>query len=127
MSLLYPYPVSVKTTKRCQFGIPGKRYDCRCIGKYLLNGKCYCALHYDTVWKVTNPVYGTQHEWNLDDLRWREFVPHCVRCGVIRVYEGLPQLPCRGKMPEIILSGILFRSNNVLPMGDDPGTGSVRA
>ena len=42
-------------------------------------------------------------------------------------YFGLPQLPCRGKMPEIILSGILFRSNNVLPMGDDPGTGSVRA
>ena len=64
MSLPYPPPERVRTTKRCQFSLPGRRYDCRRVGAYVLNGKHYCAPHYDTTWKVQNPLYGQRHDWH---------------------------------------------------------------
>jgi len=102
----YPTPEAVKTTKRCKFSLPGKRYDCRRIGKYVLNGKGYCALHYDAAWKFQNPEIGQQHEWHIHVNRFTgESYPYptCRICGAIKVYDGLPQCLCSGKMPVITL------------------------
>lgn len=106
MSLPYPPPERVRTTKRCQFSLPGRRYDCRRVGAYVLNGKHYCAPHYDTTWKVQNPLYGQRHDWHTHVNKFTgqaDKYETCRRCGVIRVYEGLPQRPCEGHMPEIVL------------------------
>lgn len=109
MSFPYPPPDPIKTTKRCQFSLPGKHYDCRRIGKYVLDSKRYCACHYDTAWKVANPELGQTHEWHLRRNHITGVVyPYqtCKRCGYIRQHEGLPQGPCDGKMPQITLRGV---------------------
>ena len=93
-----PFPEPVSTSLRCQFGLSGHRYNCRCVGKYLLHGKRYCAPHYRTAWLVANPVFGQAHDWRL----WRDLVC-CRRCGATKVHEGLPQEPCKGRMPQIRL------------------------
>jgi len=108
MNLPYDPPTPVPTKLRCQFSLPGKKYNCRHVGKYLLNGKRYCAHHYDTAWKVANPIYGQAHDWHIHVNRFNG-VPDryetCRRCADIRPYEGLPLLPCDGKMPQIVLRG----------------------
>ena len=106
MSLPYPAPPRVKTSKRCQFSMPGRHYNCRRVGAYVLNGKHYCAPHYDTSWKVQNPEYGQQHDWHVHANRFTgeaDKYETCRRCGFIRVHDGLPQSPCRGVMPQIVL------------------------
>ena len=100
MSLPYPPPEPIKTTLRCKFGLPGKRYDCRALGKYVLNGVGYCAWHFDTVWKVLNPVFGQAHDWYR---RASNSYDTCRQCGDIRPHDSLPLSPCRGVMPEIRL------------------------
>jgi hypothetical protein len=94
MSLPYPAPVRIKTKRRCMFRLPHMRYNCRALGVYVLNGRGYCIRHYDTAWKVQNPVLGTAHQWGGTS---------CLRCGTIRLYDGLPVMPCPGRMPRIIL------------------------
>jgi hypothetical protein len=106
MSLPYPAPEPIKTKRRCQFSMPGRKYDCRAIGKFLLDGKDYCAAHYDTAWKVANPVYGQQHEWHFHVNHLNGNVdpyPSCRRCGSVKQHEGLPQFPCRGSFGQITL------------------------
>lgn len=106
MSQPYPSPVAISTTVRCKFSMPGRKYDCRRVGKYVLDGKGYCAPHYDTTWKVCNPIYGQQHEWHFHVNHITGAVDKyesCRRCGNIRLHEGLPLIPCEGKMPRITL------------------------
>ena len=101
---IYPSPTPVPTKKRCQFSPSGMMYDCRRVGKYILNGKRYCAPHYDTTWKVQNPIYGQSHDWRIHVHRFTGEASHyetCRRCGAIKVRDGLPQSPCRGVMPRI--------------------------
>lgn len=72
----------------------------------MLNGRAYCAHHYDVSWKAQNPVYGQQHEWHYRVNRINGQVDayeSCKRCGSVRQREGLPFTPCKGKMPEIVL------------------------
>lgn len=104
MSQPYDTPIRQKTGKRCQFSMPGRRYNCRCVGAYELNGRFYCAPHYDLSWKVQNPVIGQQHEWHvrMNGVTGKPYdYPTCKRCGVVQVYDGLPQEPCRGHLPRI--------------------------
>jgi len=106
MSLPYPPPERIKTKRRCMFRLPHKRYDCRSLGVYILNGRGYCAAHYDTAWKVQNPVLGTAHDWHfhMNTCNGRlDPYESCRRCGEIRPHEGLPVNPCRGVMPRIVL------------------------
>lgn len=98
------YPEPIKTTRRCQFSLPGTHYDCRYLGKYILNGKGYCAPHYDTAWRMLNPEIGQQHDWHVHVNRFtgdRSPYPTCRICGSIKVHDGLPQALCRGTMPRI--------------------------
>lgn len=102
----YPEPLFVKSKKRCQFRMPKRAYNCRCIGHYDLNGRMYCAHHYDIAWKVSNPEYGQAHQWHFHVNRFTNAVDRyesCKRCGVIRQHEGLPVTPCDGLMPIIEL------------------------
>lgn len=104
----YPIPIPVKTTLRCQFVLPGKRYNCRSVGKYVMDqdGRRYCGRHYDLRWKYLNPIVGQQHEWHfhVNHLNGEaDRYECCKRCMMIRVYEGLPQMPCKGKMDRITL------------------------
>lgn len=106
MSQPYPSPEPTKTSRRCQFSMPGSHYNCRRIGKYVLAGKGYCAPHYDTTWKVQNPEIGQQHDWHIHVNRFTgqaNSYPSCRRCGDIKVHDGLPQSLCRGVMPVISL------------------------
>jgi len=106
MKLPYPPPRKEKTGKRCQFRLPGRRYDCRRVGCYVLSGRCYCAAHYDTAWMVENPEYGQQHKWHIRRNHITgEYYPYetCAVCGAIKVHQGLPQSPCDGKQPRITL------------------------
>ena len=103
---MFPYlpPAKVKTEKRCQFLVFGRR--CRCVGHYVLTGKHYCASHYDAAWKVANPIIGQQHAWHVRVNRTTgdpDKYETCGRCGSIKVYDGLPQSPCKGSMPKIVL------------------------
>ena len=100
MGLPYPPPEAIKTTLRCKFGLPGKRYDCRALGKFVLNGVGYCACQYDMVWKILNPVFGQVHDWHR---RGSSLYDTCRRCSEIRPHEGLPVPPCRGVMPQIVV------------------------
>ena len=102
----YPEPERIATRLRCQFSLPGRRYDCRHIGHYVLNGKRYCATHYDTKWKFMNPIYGQQHDWHIHLNRFTgeaDKYETCKRCGSVKQHEGLAQEPCYGKMPRITL------------------------
>lgn len=102
----YPSPVREKTNLRCQYSLPGKRYDCRQFGHYRLGVKRYCAPHYDAKWKALNPVFGTQHDWHIHiNHLTGESWPYetCKRCGSIRLHEGLAQDPCRGFQAKIVL------------------------
>jgi len=100
MALPYVPPDPIPTTLRCQFSLPGRKYNCRCVGKFMLDGKRYCAPHYDIAWKVANPVYGQQHEWKtVRGVEWKA----CSRCAAVQQREGLPQEPCRGGLPTIRL------------------------
>ena len=106
--LPYPIPERIKTKKRCQFSLPNRRYNCRCIGAYVLNNnnKHYCAHHYGIAWKVANPEIGQQHDWHIHINRFTgepDRYETCRRCMVIKVHDGLPQSPCRGVMPQIVL------------------------
>lgn len=106
MSQPYPSPVAIKTKLRCKFSLPGKRYNCRAIGKYVLDGKGYCAHHYDIAWKVLNQIYGQAHDWHVHVNRFTGIAdnyPSCRRCGDIKVYDGLPQGTCGGVLPRIVL------------------------
>lgn len=105
MNLPYPTPTWVKTKRRCMFRMPGRAYNCRAIGAYVLNGRCYCAAHYDTAWKVANPIYGQQHDWQWEKTFKKGDDMHecCALCGIGRPYDGLPLNPCDGKMPRIVL------------------------
>lgn len=101
----YPVPRAIKTKLRCKFSLTGKRYNCRCLGRFMLNGVGYCAAHYDTAWKVANPQYGQQHDWHFKDLTDREDEwETCRRCGRVRPYEGLPVTPCKGYAATLDLS-----------------------
>lgn len=109
MSLPYPSPDPIKTKLRCKFSLPGRKYDCRRLGKYLLNGIGYCAWHYDTAWDVQNPIIGQQHDWHVHVNHISgvaDNFPTCRRCMEIKVHDGLPQGPCGGKMPVVTLRGI---------------------
>lgn len=100
---LYAAPEPIHTDKRCQFALPNRKYNCRAVGRFLLGDKGYCAAHYDLAWRIQNPVFGQQHEWGLNG-----FFPAyrcCVKCGAIELHQGLPQSPCRGHLPRIVLSG----------------------
>jgi len=89
----YPAPQAIKTKRRCKFSLPKMRYDCRCMGRFVLDGVGYCAAHYDIAWRVANPEHGQQHEWCFKEwARWEM----CRRCGSIRPYDGLPFVPCNG-------------------------------
>lgn len=104
MEFPYPDPEFVKTKLRCQFSMPGRRYDCRSVGHYILNGRRYCGWHYDTAWKVQNPEFGQQHEWHTRVNKFTGVAdpwPSCKQCGDIRVHDGLPQSKCRGKFDRI--------------------------
>lgn len=106
MALPYPAPEHIKTKLRCQFGMPGRRYDCRRVGHYVLDGKRYCAPHYDIAWKRENPEYGQQHDWHIHINRFNgeaDKYETCRRCMAIKVHEGLPQCLCRGRQAEIRL------------------------
>ena len=106
MSLPYTPPTPIQTKLRCQFSLPGRHYNCRAVGKYLLDGKRYCASHYDTKWKVLNPELGQAHDWHFHKNRFtgeEDQYESCRRCMDVRVHEGLPQGPCRGVMPVITL------------------------
>jgi len=86
--------------------MPGLRYNCRCIGHYVLTGKHYCTLHYDTAWKAANPIIGQQHEWHIrinSVTGEPDQYTTCRRCGSIKVHDGLPQSPCRGNLAKIVL------------------------
>jgi hypothetical protein len=89
----YPSPEPIKgTKKRCQYSLPGRKYDCRRVGKYALGDKQYCAQHYDAKWRFENPEHGPQHDW------WEyRGLPCCRICMAVKQYEGLPQGPCRGR------------------------------
>lgn len=109
MSLAYDPPSPTPTKLRCQFSLPGRKYDCRRVGLYHLDGKRYCAPHYDTSWKVANPIFGQAHEWHIHVNRFTgesDRYPTCRRCADIRPNDGLPLLPCDGKMPQITLRGV---------------------
>ncbi len=96
----YGIPDRVKTKLRCQFGwqLKDVRYGrCRNIGKYPLSGKRYCVEHHYLAWRIENPEFGQQHSWK------ESAPPVCERCGSIRVHEGLPQKPCKGKFAKIVL------------------------
>ena len=96
--LPYPPPKAIKTKRRCKFSVPGQHYDCRCMGRFVLNGVGYCTAHYDMAWRIANPEYGQQHDWHFKEWsRWEM----CRRCGVIRPHEGLPVSLCRGHLAEI--------------------------
>jgi len=102
----YPIPQAVKTKRRCMFRMPGRAYDCRAVGKYELDGRGYCASHYDTAWKVANPEYGQQHDWHFHVNRFTGEMDRyetCCRCSAVKVHDGLPQCPCRGRQAEIVL------------------------
>ena len=108
MTLPYKPPQRIKTKLRCKFSMPGRKYNCRNIGMFLLNGKGYCAMHYDTAWRVLNPEFGQAHDWHRHVNKFTgEAYPYdtCRRCTAIRYHEGLPQSPCRGKIPIIVLRG----------------------
>lgn len=97
----YPVPRAIKTKLRCKFSVPGKRYNCRGVGRFVLNGVGYCAAHYDTAWRIANPEHGQQHDWCFKEwARWEI----CRRCGSIRPYEGLPVTPCEGHPATLDLS-----------------------
>jgi len=96
-----PYPEPVRTTKRCQYAMPGTwYYNCRRMGKYLLEDKGFCAPHFSWVWQVLHPVFGTQHDWEQ-----RPFMSYetCAQCGTVKQHAGIPQDPCRGKVNKIVL------------------------
>lgn len=102
--LPYPPPEAIKTKLRCKFSLPGMHYNCRAMGMFMLNGKGYCAQHYDTTWRTLYPQHGQQHDWHLHMNRYTGVPNHyetCRRCGHIRQRAGLPFSPCDGKMPEI--------------------------
>jgi len=100
MSALFPDPIATK--KRCQFTLPNcaRYYDCRRMGKYVLDGKGFCAPHYKIAWELQHPLFGPQHVWEL-----RKGSPYetCTQCGTVRHHEGFPQDPCRGKLNRIVL------------------------
>lgn len=96
----YPSPEAVRTDKRCAFKLAGSKYDCRAMGKYVLEGLGYCASHYDLAWRIANPKFGQQHEWGPNKFLNCDA---CVKCGTIRSLEGLPFTPCRGHLPRIVL------------------------
>ncbi len=109
MSLPYPEPDTIFTKLRCKYSLPGRKYDCRRIGKYLMDGKGFCAPHYDARWKALHPVLGQSHDWHRHVNRFTGAEDHyesCRRCGHIRQLEGLAQGPCDGVMPEIVLRGV---------------------
>lgn len=99
----YPIPIAIKTKLRCKFSLPGRKYNCRAMGKFVLNGKGYCAPHYDITWKTQNPVFGQHHEW-VDRTVGDKTYPVCKRCAAIQQHAGLPQSPCAGHLARIRLS-----------------------
>ncbi len=108
MSQPYPDPPRIKTKLRCKYSLPGRRYNCRSMGAYVLDGKGYCAPHYDATWKARNPVLGQQHDWHRHANRFtgaEDPYESCRRCGDVRQHEGLAQGPCGGVMPQIALRG----------------------
>ena len=95
MERLYPVPVAqLKSKTRCQYNL----YNCRCIGRYELEGKFYCASHYDAVWKWLNPVLGTCHDW---EQRPGRNYPTCRLCLAIKFVDGIAQGPCKGHQSQI--------------------------
>lgn len=72
------------------------RYDCRALAKYELNGRFYCAAHYDAKWRFENPEHGPQHDWVPAAVDNRPY-HYCKLCLTIKVREGLAQGPCRGR------------------------------
>ncbi len=92
--------------RRCQYRLPGMHYNCRAVGKYELSGRFYCAHHHRIRERVENPELGQQHDWHRHVNRITGAVDtyeSCRRCGNVRQREGLPQSPCPGKMPRIVL------------------------
>lgn len=108
MSLPYSVPEASKTKKRCMFRMPGHAYNCRRLGKYVLNNRGYCAPHYDTTWRLFNPEYGQQHDWHyrVNHITGETYAfETCRRCAAVKVHDGLPQSPCAGKLAQIALRG----------------------
>lgn len=102
----YTFPDWVKTKRRCMYRLPGMAYNCRSIGCFVLNGRGYCAHHYDVSWRTQNPEQGQAHLWHFHVNRFTgelDKYESCKRCGNIRQREGLPFTPCDGKMPTIEL------------------------
>lgn len=102
----YPTPERIPTKTRCKYSLPGRKYNCRCIGHYFISSKGYCARHYDAMWKYINPVHGTQHDWHVHVNKFTgvaDSYETCKRCGSIRVYKGIAQCLCRGHMAIIEL------------------------
>lgn len=100
--LPYPPPAAIKTKLRCKFSLPGRKYNCRAMGKFIFNGKGYCAPHYDMTWKAQNPEYGQQHDW-MDRTVGNHTYPVCTRCAAIKPHDGLPLSPCKGHLARIVL------------------------
>lgn len=102
----FEFPIPEKTTKRCQYALPGMYYGCRRVGKYVLEENRYCASHYEARWLILHPVIGTAHDWhyhvNSLTLTLDAFLS-CRRCGVVKNREGVYQSPCRGVLPRIEL------------------------
>ena len=102
----YPIPTRIKTKLRCQYSIPGMHYNCRAIGCYDLNGKRYCGHHFDIQWHFLFPIYGQQHDWHfrINSMTGeKSLYESCRKCGSIKQRDGLPQMPCKGKLPTIRL------------------------
>lgn len=103
MLAVYDLPERRKTTIRCKFSLPGKYYDCRRLGVYVLGAQGYCLPHYDVAWKVANPEQGPQHDFSRTMKFQDKDIPICVKCGSIKVHDGLPQCLCKGFHSKIVL------------------------
>lgn len=86
--------------KRCQYRLPGMRYNCRAVGKYPIADRVYCAHHQAIQWRFLNPEHGPQHDWHNHVNRITGEVDKyeaCRLCGSVKQREGLPQAPCSGR------------------------------
>ena len=99
----YPWPVETKTKTRCAYHM----YNCRALGKYVLDGEGYCAAHYDAVWQWRNPILGTQHDWvpamRPVGVTATKLYECCSVCGTTKHLQGIAQGPCRGGQARIVL------------------------
>jgi hypothetical protein len=117
VALPYPIPTEMPTKLRCQFSLPGRKYNCRHVGNYRLEGRRYCGAHYDSKWRALNPELGPQHDWHIRlNSHTGEPWPYetCRFCMSTKQHEGLPQGPCRGRTVLYASFGILRKGEQCL-------------